>query len=418
MSASDGGYTSDGGGNRSDGGYRSDGNLSSMYSAYSKHKRSRRSPIPRPSQSKSVRRVRAGTSGFRMSTAAIYRLPDNILFDIFTFYGEDVFSEPGGHKFWWLTLALVSQKWNAVIRSSPNHFLGELRFGSDSSDQFLMNVSHRPGDSVASLLRRWRLSSIHLHYQLNQSSPRSGEDEDNILILLQHLERICCLQISAPLSTWRSIAAASLDPPISCTGIERINFDTGNRKSGLVLPSTFLAGNSPRLRESPHSSSTASRTRRSFLQKCCLGISAICPNYNTSTLDFCPRMVGAERARRKLPLFSSITWCFPISDCSAFAVSAHVHEIHFILFHQLRYFRPNGAIISAGLAFPSSAGEKLVIVLPCHHFDFQVASVAQICSALRPNFANMEDLFIKYHQNQLPVEWHGHSGYQVHSFQK
>ncbi|KAH9974738.1 hypothetical protein BGW80DRAFT_1302392, partial [Lactifluus volemus] len=270
-----------------------------------------------------------------------------------------------------------------------------------------MNVSHRPGDSVATLLRRWRLSSIHLHYDLNQSSPRSGEDEDNILILLQHLERVHCLRICAPLSTWRSIAAASLDPPISCTGIECINFDTGKRTSGLVLPSTFLAGNSPRLRESPLSSSTASRTRRTFLQKCCLGTSAICPRYNISTLGSCPSMVGVERARGKLPLFSPIAWCFPISDGSAFAVSAHVHEIHFILFHQLRYFHPNVAKISAGLAFPSSAKEKLVILLPCHHFDYQVASVAQICSALRPNFANMEDLFIKYHENQLPVEWHG-----------
>jgi hypothetical protein len=111
-------------------------------------------------------------------------------------------------------------------------------------------------------------------------------------------------------------------------------------------------------------------------------------------------------------LFSSVTWCFPISDCS-FAVSAHVHEIDFILSHQLRYFYPNIAVISTGLAFPSSAGENLVICLPCHQFDFQVASVAQICSALRPNFANMEDLFIKYHENQLPVEWHGRVDHEL-----
>ena len=29
-----------------------------------------------------------------------------------------------------------------------------------------------------------------------------------------------------------------------------------------------------------------------------------------------------------------------------------------------------------------------------------------MCRALGPNFVNMEDLFIRYHQSQFPAEWH------------
>jgi hypothetical protein len=100
-----------------------------------------------------------------------------------------------------------------------------------------------------------------------------------------------------------------------------------------------------------------------------------------------------------------------------------IHDTCFTLFHQLfrafphvsadsgstesrSTFYPRGAVISAALALQPSAGEKLAIWLPCRRLDYQVASVMQICSALTPNFANMEDLFIKYHQGQLPVEWH------------
>jgi F-box-like len=402
-----------------------------------------------------------------MSITAILRLPDNIFFDIFTFYGEDVFSEPGGHRFWWLTLALVCRKWNTVIRSSPNHFLGKLRFGNDGSSQFLMNVSYRGGDSVASRLRRWKLSSIRVNYDLNQSSPSSGEDEDNILILLQHLERICCLRICAPLSTWRSIAATSLDPPISCTGIEYINFDTGNRETGLVLPSTFLAGNSPRLREFsmiglfPPSLSSLLLFPSHLTTFVLDGIpdSSLLPPdvllghlgnmpqlryLNVGFLSSVPHPHGRSRNGKKKAaivqfnrvVLSNLRWFYFRGVCAYLEAlvtrldTPRVREIDFVLFHQLRFalprisaflkrtkrfgfdgiqihFHPRIAAISAGLAIPSSAGEKLVIWLPCHRFDFQVASVSQICSALRPNFGNMEDMFIKYHQSQLPVEWHG-----------
>ena len=107
-----------------------------------------------------------------------------------------------------------------------------------------------------------------------------------------------------------------------------------------------------------------------------------------------------------------------------------VYELVFILFHQLKYtiphvsaflrrtkrfgfdgirinFSPEGLAISAAPAISPSPKDVLRLYFPCARLDFQVASAVQICRALGPNFGNMEDLFVKYSQDQLPTQWHG-----------
>jgi hypothetical protein len=326
-----------------------------------------------------------------------------------------------------------------------------------------MNISHRGGDSITSLLMRRWLLPIHLHYDLIQPSRGAAEDdEDNILILLRHLERVCSLDIRAPLAIWHSIAAAASDPPLSCTSLEHINFDTGDRATGLVLPNTFLEGCSPRLREfsviglflpSLPSLLLFPAHLTTFVLDGIPDSSLLPPEVllahldnmsqlrylNVGFLSSVPHPRGGGRGVTIGPLdrvvLSNLRWFYFRGVCAYLEAlvtrldTPHVHEISFMLFHQPRYavprisaflrrtkrfgfdgvriqFDTGGALISAVPAFPPSSGEKLFIWLPCLRFDFQVASVAQICSALKPNFANMEDLFIKYHQNQLPAEWH------------
>ncbi|KAI0252975.1 hypothetical protein BJV78DRAFT_258988 [Lactifluus subvellereus] len=466
----------------SDTGYSSDGSIDLMYSVYSEHKRSRssslnfsawsrgpsRSPSPVTSDSESRAPVVQRGRRFARRTrsppqSTISKLPDHILCDIFTFYGENVFSEPGGHRFWWHTLALVCRKWNTVIGIYRSHFLDELRFGSDSTTRFLTNISSRGGVSVTSRLRRWHLLPLHLHYDLIQPSLGAGEDEDDILVLLQHLERIYFLSLLAPLPTWRSIAAAASDPPLSCTSIEHIHLDTGNRTTGFVLPSTFLAGHSPRLRALTMIG-VFPRSLRSLLLSPIhlttlvldgipdsshlppevllgyLGLMLQLQYLNIGFLSSVPNPRGGGRRPAFAPLgrvvLSNLIWFYFRGVCAYLEAlvtlldTPHVREIYFILFHQLRYpiprlsaflrrtkrygfdgirihFDLQYAKISAVPAFSPSTGEKLIIRLPCNHPDFQVASIAQVCRALRPNFANMEDLFIKYHQSQWPAEWHG-----------
>ncbi len=140
-------------------------------------------------------------------------------------------------------------KWKSVIRSSPSHFLGELRFGNNDSTLFFRNISHQRGNSVTHSLERSPLLPLNLHYDLIHPSVQSSKgDEDDIVVLLQHLERVYSLQLRLSLSTWRLIAAATSDMPVSCTCIEHIYLDTGDRTTGFVLPNVFLKGHSPRLR--------------------------------------------------------------------------------------------------------------------------------------------------------------------------
>jgi hypothetical protein len=110
--------------------------------------------------------------------------------------------------------------------------------------------------------------------------------------------------------------------------------------------------------------------------------------------------------------------------------TAAVYELVFNLFYQPRYtilhvsaflrrtkrfgfdgirvnFWPNGLVLTATPAISPSPKDVLCFRILCPRLDFQVASAAQICRALGPNFGNMEDLFVNYSQDQLPTQWHG-----------
>ena len=326
-----------------------------------------------------------------------------------------------------------------------------------------MDISYRGGDSVASLLRRWPLLPLHLHYDLIQPS-RNSKDEDSVLVLLQHLERICSLCIRAPLSTWRSIVAEALGPPISCTSIERINLDTGDRTTGLVLPSTFLAGTSPRLREFtmigvfPLSLPSLVRSPiylTSFVLDGIPDSSYLPPETLLAYLGAMPQLqyLNVGFLSSKLPhlrrggkatapgppnrvVLSHLGHFYFRGVCAYLEAlvtrldTPRVYDICLTFFHQLSYPLPSlsaflsrtkrfgfdgvrinlyaqGAIISATPVISRQSGETFFIRIPCDHLDYQVISVAHVCDSFRPNFANMEDLFIEYHQSQLPVEWSG-----------
>ena len=110
--------------------------------------------------------------------------------------------------------------------------------------------------------------------------------------------------------------------------------------------------------------------------------------------------------------------------------AAAVYELDFTFFYQLNYtiphvssflrrtkrfgfdgirihFSPESLVISATPTISSSPKDIRSLRIPCVRLDFQVASAAQICRTLRPNFGNMEDLVMKYSQDQLPTQWQG-----------
>ena len=354
-----------------------------------------------------------------------------------------MFSEPGGHKYWWQTLALVCRKWNTVIRSSPSHFLGELRFGNDDCTSFFRNFDRRRGTAVPHLLERSPLLALNLHYDLICPSTQSSKvDEDDILVLLQHLERVCFLQLRLSLSTWRSIAAATANMPVSCTCIEHIYLDTGNRTTGFVLPDVFLKGHSPRLHTPVMigvftpvlSSLLLSPTRltwlildgipdashlspREFLmhlgnmpqlQHLSIGfLSAICHRHLAGDVDPISPLKHVVLPHLKRFHFRGV--CTYLESLVAnLHVSAFLRRTKRFAFDGIRInFWPNGLVLTATPAIAPSPKDVLCFRILCPRLDFQVASAAQICRALGPNFGNMEDLFVNYSQDQLPTQWHG-----------
>jgi hypothetical protein len=357
----------------------------------------------------------------------------------------------------------VCSKWNNVIRSWPSHFLGELHFGNGDSTLFLKNISHRRGNSVTYSLERSPLSTLNLNYDLiNPSSQSSNGDEGDILVLLQHLERVCFLRLRLSLPTWRSIAAATSGMPVSCTCIESIILDTGDRTTGFVLPNVFLKGHSTRLRTlvmigvfSPSLSSLL----LSPTQLTCFDLDGIpdsshlLPSELLMHLNNMPQLrylyIGFLSTTRRRSLAGDVNStsspnhvtlpylekfhfrgvCTYLESLVTNLDAVAVYELVFNLFYQPRYtvlhvsaflrrtkrfgfdgicinFWPEGLVITATPAISPSPKDVLRFSILCDRLDFQVASAAQICRALGPIFGNMEDLFVKYSQDQLPTQWH------------
>jgi hypothetical protein len=356
----------------------------------------------------------------------------------------------------------VCSKWNNVIRSWPSHFLGELRFGNQDSTLFLRNISHRRGNSVTRSLERWPLLTLNLHYDFIRPAAQSSKgDEDDIVVLLQNLERVSSLHLRLSLSTWRLIAATTSDMPVSCTCIEHIYLDTGNRTTGFVLPNVFLEGHSPRLRTlrmiGVFSPSLSTLLLSPIFLTCFVldGIpdpSHLPPSELLVHLSNMPQLqylhigfLSATRRRRlaedansisspnhvTLPYLKKFHFrgvCTYLESLVTNLDAAAVYELVFNLFYQPRYtvlhvsaflrrtkrfgfdgirinFWPDGLLISATPAVSPSPEDVLSFRILCSRLDFQVESAAQICRALGPNFGNMEDLFVNYSQDQLPTQW-------------
>ena len=354
----------------------------------------------------------------------------------------------------------MCSRWNNIIRSWPSHFLGQLRFGNEDSTLFLTNIAHRGGNPIIHSLERSPLLVLNLHYDFIRPFAQSSKsDEDDIVVLLQHLERVYFLHLRLSLSTWRSIVAITSDMPVSCTCIEHIYLDTGNRMSGFVLPNVFLKGHSPRLRTlkmiGVFLPSLSSLLLSPTLLTCFVldGIpdsSHLSPSELLVHLSNMPQLqylhIGFLSATRRrlagdsisspnhvtLPYLKQFHFrgvCPYLESLVTNLEATTVYELVFTFFYQPRYtilhvsaflrrtkrfgfdgirinFWPNGIVITAIPAISPTPEDVLCFRIPCDRLDFQVASAVQICRALGPNFGNMEDLFVRYSQDQLPTPWH------------
>ena len=189
---------------------------------------------------KGMRRLLGKVPTFQSSSAVpatIDTLPDDALIQIFDFFrvGRDPSgSESPSHPVWeWHRLIHVCQRWRRVIFSSPRRL-----------DLYILCTSGTP---VQENLDLWPAFPIVIDYVKypNYRSKISLNDEDNIIVALEHPDRIRSLKFPVARPLLEDVATVAQEPFPILTSL----WLSSEGRSVSVLPSAFLGGSAPCLRE-------------------------------------------------------------------------------------------------------------------------------------------------------------------------
>ena len=166
-------------------------------------------------------------------------LPDDALLRIFYScrVGHNPLRLPFHPVLEWQKLIHVCRKWRLIIFSSPGHL-----------DLYLL-CKH--GTPVRKNLDVWPAFPIIIDYinyphHTSKISP-TPNDDDNILAALEHPDRVRCLKLPVTNSLLQRVVTMALEPFPTLTQLWLSSELEGGGVS--VLPSEFLGGSTPRLRE-------------------------------------------------------------------------------------------------------------------------------------------------------------------------
>ena len=169
---------------------------------------------------------------------AIDNLPDDVLLQIFDFclVGYDpllLCSPPPVRQ--WQRLIHICRRWRLIVFSSPRRL-----------DLYLIC---KPGTPVRNDLDLWPAVPIIVDY-FNYSLPIrniSPDDDDNIVAALEHPDRVRCLKLPVTNSQLGKVATVAQEPFPTLT---QLRLEVSSKYGSVsVLPSAFLGGSAPRLRE-------------------------------------------------------------------------------------------------------------------------------------------------------------------------
>jgi hypothetical protein len=156
-------------------------------------------------------------------------LPDNVLLEIFNFYRDN---RPRNGQ-WWNLLVHVCQSWRQVIFESPHRL------------NLQIHCTH--GTPVKKHMDIWPAFPIVIDYYRVAVKVRS-RDEDNILAALEHPDRVCFFRLQRRYRfsfELANIITATQEPFPLLTYL-----DISTREDNIpVLPSEFLGGSAPHLKE-------------------------------------------------------------------------------------------------------------------------------------------------------------------------
>jgi len=283
----------------------------------------------------------------------------------------------------------------------------------------------------------------------------TGEDEEGIMLALQHRDRVCRISLRMPAPSLQKVITAINDEfPI----LEFLSIQPPTKQNThLILPSTFQA---PQLRILilRHFASPIG----SPLLTTAVGLSTLSlrsihpsvyphPDHLLQTLSLLPHLktfdIGfrspvskrdIERQLLQSPIMVLVTlpnlYHFAFDGVSIYLEALLPHMTTPVLetlivqfFNQLTFSVPrllqfmttadNFRFNSVRLLFHHKAvvvfvypnvsvGTKFYVTIYCEHLDWQVASMAQIFNVLSPLFSNVVDLTLDYKEHTLSSEWH------------
>lgn len=346
---------------------------------------------------------------------AITRLPDDVLLKIFDFYRVSS-KRHAAHTWPWKRLAHVCQKWRQLVFASPCRL--ELGLFCDSKTP------------VRETLDIWPALPIIIRSTLS-SSPYYNDDGENIFAALEHRDRVCRVELKNITYYLLTRLCAVMQEPIpALTGLCL----SSNDYAPPVLPDEFLGGSAPslqhfdldgipfpalpklllsathlvrlRLRRIPQSGYISPEAMAS----CLAGLS----NLDTLVLEFqSPRPLSDRENRRPPPLTRLVIPALTtlefqgaseyLEDLVAQIDAPRLSRVKSRFFNQLTFDHPQLSkfidrtemlktlsraevqILSdvVKITLGSTVGRgKLEFSIACCQPDWQVSSMAQLCSQL------------------------------------
>jgi len=278
-------------------------------------------------------------------------------------------------------------------------------------------------------------------------------DMDNLVAALKHTNRVCEIRLwPVPSSQWKNVLAAMQQ---SFPELTDLKLQTNDEKAP-VVPDSFLGGSAPRLRSVrferisfpglPNLLLSATGLVKISLQKIPLS-GYISPEVMATCLSTLARLTELDlsfmsppscpnrESRRPPPLTRSVLpalrhfWFVGVSeyleDLVAQIESPLLDSLQIKFFHQLIFDTPQLArfisrtpvlktrnearmIIShsgASVVVPGVVGRGLQLEISCQQLDWQLSSLAQLCSSSFPRtlISSLEHLFIYDNKYSRPL---------------
>jgi hypothetical protein len=163
----------------------------------------------------------------------IHILNDDVLLNIFYLFQLDIRDEEGdqiqsthywARQRWWYKLTHVCQLWRSIILASPS--------------MLDLHLVCTYGTPVADMLTYSPPLPLTIYFW-NKYRETTAEDEEGILLALQHRDRVRCVMLSLRASSWRKFTTVMDEPfPI----LERMRIVSPiDDSTRLALPRTFQA---------------------------------------------------------------------------------------------------------------------------------------------------------------------------------